>query len=657
MASTRVVTTLQDVNPALASEWHPTLNGLLQPNQVPGFSNSKAWWQCSTDARHIWEARISNRAKGAGCPVCANRLIIPGVNDLASDPAYRLLIQEWHPDNEMDPSQVAPMSHAKVKWQCSQNPTHVWQASIALRARGTGCPKCWALAKRGSKRRNSVTVAATERLMKEWHPDNEIDPAKTTIGSGKTALWRCSDDPSHEWRAVIGSRSKTKAGCPHCSGRIVDTKNANLANHYPTLAAELHPDNPMSPEDVYAYSILPVKWRCSKDPTHEWEAAPHSRSVVMTGCPKCLGRVRHKPVTTNERMMSLWSPDNSADPNAITLGSAYKALWRCTENPEHPQWSTMVYTIARGSGCPTCAAQKFSSKGEAEVADVVLALGFLPERNARSAVKGVKEIDIFLPELKFAIDFNGLYWHTEQFKGKSYHAEKQRACREAGVSLYEVWEDDWNTRREIVIRGLAHRLGATDRLRNVLPDIDPLCIERLNARALKVVSVDARSSQKFMDENHIQGASNGTWHLGLQDHQGVLRAVLVITWLRDKNAAQINRYATRGIVRGGFTRLLSHAEKRYTNIKKWVTFADPATSDGGLYENNGFIVDHILPVSYSYLVNAQRVHKFNYRLKRFRNDPDLIWEDNMSERQLADLNGIARIYDSGKIRYVKEVSR
>src|SRR5690606_34103676 len=111
---------------------------------------------------------------------------------------------------------------------------------------------------------------------------------------------------------------------------------------------------------------------------------------------------------------------------------------------------------------------------------------------------------------------------------------------------------------------------------------------------------------------------------------------------------------TAGVVQGGFTRLLRHAESRLA-VATWVTFADLSVSQGRLYEDNGFIVDKILPPDYMYFVQGERVHVFNYRLKRFREDPNLIWKEGLTERELAQLNGLHRIWDSGKVRYVKDV--
>ena len=83
-----------------------------------------------------------------------------------------------------------------------------------------------------------------------------------------------------------------------------------------------------------------------------------------------------------------------------------------------------------------------------------------------------------------------------------------------------------------------------------------------------------------------------------------------------------------------------------------MTFADHCVSNGNLYESLGFINAGELKPDYKYIVGYTRVHKFNYRLKKFKNDSNLIWVEGQTERELAKLNGLRRVYDAGKTKYV-----
>lgn len=71
-----------------------------------------------------------------------------------------------------------------------------------------------------------------------------------------------------------------------------------------------------------------------------------------------------------------------------------------------------------------------------------------------------------------------------------------------------------------------------------------------------------------------------------------------------------------------------------------------------IYALNGFVQEKVLPSDYSYIVGERRKHKFEYRLKRFRDDPTLIYEEGKSESELAKINNIPRCWDYGKIKWV-----
>ena len=129
---------LQTLNPNLAKEWNYEKNAELTPADVMSNSSQKAWWKCSKG--HEWEAKVSNRSKGCGCPYCAGKKVLKGYNDLQT--ANPTLANEWNYErnNNLTPSEVTPNSNKKVWWKCNQG--HEWQAKIANRNNGRGCPYC-----------------------------------------------------------------------------------------------------------------------------------------------------------------------------------------------------------------------------------------------------------------------------------------------------------------------------------------------------------------------------------------------------------------------------------------------------------------------------------------------------------------------------------
>ena len=140
---------------------------------------------------------------------------------------------------------------------------------------------------------------------------------------------------------------------------------------------------------------------------------------------------------------------------------------------------------------------------------------------------------------------------------------------------------------------------------------------------------------------------------GLRDSHGNIVAVCLFK--NTKGEADLVRYCTSCEVVGGFSKVEKHSYflLKDLGIHQVKTFADLAVSQGKLYEDTGWTKDKDLAPDYKYQVGDHLEHKFNYRLKRFHDDPNLLYKEGMTERELALWNQIPRVYDYGKIKYVK----
>ncbi|MBQ3109742.1 MAG: zinc-ribbon domain-containing protein [Clostridia bacterium] len=123
------------------------------------------------------------------------------------------LAEEWNyeKNNGLTPLDVLPNSNKKVWWKCGKG--HEWQALIADRNNGRGCPYC--TGKKVLKGYNDLqTVNPT--LAKEWNYDKngELTPMEVAPNSGKKVWWKCSK--GHEWQAIIQNRNRGR-GCPICA--------------------------------------------------------------------------------------------------------------------------------------------------------------------------------------------------------------------------------------------------------------------------------------------------------------------------------------------------------------------------------------------------------------------------------------------------------
>lgn len=194
-------------NPGLAKQWHPTRNGQLTANDVTPHSNKKIWWICPKG--HEWQAMVSSRSRGAGCPYCKGKAVCSD-NCLAT--LDTKLASQWHPtrNGELTPEDVTLHSAKKVWWLCSKG--HTWQASIDRRSRGVGCPYCSGQAVCD----DNCLATLNPSLARQWHPtrNGPLTPSDVTANSRKKVWWLCPE--GHEWQTIITIRNHG-SGCPICA--------------------------------------------------------------------------------------------------------------------------------------------------------------------------------------------------------------------------------------------------------------------------------------------------------------------------------------------------------------------------------------------------------------------------------------------------------
>ncbi len=347
------------LHPALAAEWHPTRNGPLTPADVIPRSSELVFWQCPTDPSHAWQTQVYSRLRGPGCPACAGQRATPETSLRALRPDIAAC---WHPtkNGALTPDEVMSGSGRKVWWRCAANPRHVWEAKVVMvtHAKRGGCPFC---AGRRATPETSLRGCFPE-IAAEWHPtkNGALRPEDVTWRSSRRVFWKCGAC-RHVWQTPVSRRGASGAGCPACAGRVVTSKNS-LAARFPELARQWHPtkNGALTPEAVIPGSPRRIAWRCTKDPSHEWETTVNARTTQGTGCPFCAGK-RATPETSlaalHPAIAAEWHRERNAPlkPQQLRPGSQHKAWWRCGKDPAHV-WQSVVSSRTRlGAGCPFCA--------------------------------------------------------------------------------------------------------------------------------------------------------------------------------------------------------------------------------------------------------------------------------------------------------------
>ena len=274
----------------LLQQWHYAKNDGLTPDAVTCHSRQKVWW--IDRLGHEWQQEIYSRtALFRGCPFCAGREVLAGFNDLASTHPALSAQWDWEKNFDLTPQMVMAGNSRKVWWRCENG--HSWQATIASRASGCGCPVC---ANRKILPGFNDFATTHPALAAEWHPtkNGDLTPSQVVSGSHQTVWWRCS--LGHEWRAEIVDRTRGTNGCPYCGNKKVLAGFNDLASIEPEIATEWHPtlNGALMPEMVTAGSNRKVWWICSEG--HVWRTAISNRTNAKkrTGCPVCAGNVSQK---------------------------------------------------------------------------------------------------------------------------------------------------------------------------------------------------------------------------------------------------------------------------------------------------------------------------------------------------------------------------
>lgn len=338
--------------PLLAKEWNYSRNGDLTPEMFMIGSADKVWWKCKKG--HEWQAAISSRYSGIGCPICSNKKVLKGYNDLLTTNPE--LISEWdYQKNTVSPDEITYGFHHGVWWKCKEG--HSWKTTPLIRLKGIGCPYC--SNKKVLQGYNDL-LTVNPILSEEWDYDKNGDllPSMVIGHCGKKVWWRCKE--GHSWQATVNHRAQG-TGCPFCSGKRLLRGFNDLETQYPDLAKEwdFERNDTLLPSMVTPRSDKKVWWKCQKG--HGWQASVSNR-VAGTKCPICSGKRIlqgfNDLATTAPELLEIWDFDKNKEitPYNVGKGSEKKVWWKC---PNGHEWQAVIYTrIQRGNKCPICGKEK-----------------------------------------------------------------------------------------------------------------------------------------------------------------------------------------------------------------------------------------------------------------------------------------------------------
>ena len=295
-------------------------------------------------------------------------------------------------------------------------------------------------------------LSENTELMKEWdwEANADLNPNKITCGSHKKVCWKCSQC-GHKWQTVAKDRCLSHHGCPACSGRILVVGKNDLLTVRPDIAAQWHPtkNGNLRPQDVTYGWGKKVWWKCQRC-DYEWQSTPNNRTRKQDDkCPYCVNKVcisgKNDLLTTNPELAKEWHPtkNGSLRPENVSRGSSKRVWWKC---PHGHEYVAEVSNRTNGTNCPICNVGRKTSFAEQAFYYYIKQLFPDAINQYKSDFLGLMELDIFIPSIRYAIEYDGKPWHGKGFKGKKEREErKYSVCTQNNIKLIRIREGTIDT--------------------------------------------------------------------------------------------------------------------------------------------------------------------------------------------------------------------
>lgn len=298
-------------------------------------------------------------------------------------------------------------------------------------------------------------VCDNAQLMEEWDWDKntEVIPALVSLGSGKKVWWKHWHEETkqwHSWQASIANRAYRNSWCPYCSkGRPQLLKGFNdletwcLNNHREEIIKEWdYNRNKELPSDYLSKSHKKVWWMCSFG--HSWDMSIAHRTSMESGCPICANLRVEKGFNDletwcknngREELIKEWDYErNDYTPNLVVPQSHKKVYWKCKLG--HTWEAIIKDRVIRKDGCPECSKRRRTSFPEQAIYFYVKKVFPDAINEDRNILEGL-ELDIFIPTINVAIEYDGQAYHKDLARDK----RKNDLCRERGIAICRVREN------------------------------------------------------------------------------------------------------------------------------------------------------------------------------------------------------------------------
>lgn len=316
-------------------------------------------------------------------------------------------------------------------------------------------------------------------------------------------------------------------------------------------------------------------------------------------------------------------------------------------------------TGERRKGCHICFYQDYRSHTELEIDTYIQSLGFSTDhvrfKNPTNSYSYF-EIDIYIPDKKIGIEYNGSYWHktlpVDKFSNRStYHQRKYLACKMLGFRMISIFEPDWMCRK--------------DKIKQYLKDLLLPKDSKVYSRKCFIKCITSNEANEMYDKYHLLGKTTvQSISYGLFYNNDLVSCMTFQKGrYKEENTSVwcLTRFVTKSglVVVGGASKLLKQFERDY-NPSVLVSFSDNDYFSGDVYEKLGFENKGCTKSPrYFWWLEDQEIKREQCQLKKLsKKYPELYAESlNISgnkEDYIMLKLGAFKVYRSGHTKWVKK---
>lgn len=319
-----------------------------------------------------------------------------------------------------------------------------------------------------------------------------------------------------------------------------------------------------------------------------------------------------------------------------------QTYWTCQcDCDKHTISDVQAYSLLSGRSTNCGCVQHIVSDPEIELHDYVKTLTNNVIFNDRTILKG-KELDVYLPDIKLAIEYNGSYWHSSEMKEKNYHLDKTLQCEKLGIQLIHIFDYEWEDDRKCLL--------LKELIKNKV--LQPKNV--IGARQAEIRTVEIAEERDFLNAYHLQGSINSKVAYGLYYNNELIELMSFGTPRYAKEAdTEILRLCTKmnWAVMGGAEKLFKHYITQRKN-ETIVSYCNVAKFSGEVYEKLGMQFVSLSSPNYVYVSNTGKKS-----LSRQQCMKSILIEKgwgtaDMTEEQIMKNHGYVKVYDCGNKKYI-----